>query len=81
MSSITVRRLSEEVHNALKAEAASEGISAEEKIRRILTQHVRPEMQSGLGDELTALVDEFGLTGDGEAFRRIEGDVDPAPFG
>ena len=41
MAQITIRRLPDEVHRALQAEAAREGISAEEKARRLLTAGFR----------------------------------------
>ena len=80
MSTLTVRRLSEEVHRALKAQAAAEGISAEEKVRRILAAHVLADIRGGLGDELGAPVDELGLADDGFSPSRLGGDIDPARF-
>ena len=80
MSTLTVRRLPEEVHRALETQAAAEGISAEERARRILAAHVLADARGGLGDELGALVGELGLAGDGFSPPRIAGDVDPARF-
>ena len=78
MPTLTVRRLPDEVHRALKARAAAEGISAEEKVRRILAEHVLLETRGGLGAELGALVDELGLADDDFSPPRHAEDVDPA---
>lgn len=81
MSTLTVRRLPDEVHRALRAQAAAEGISAEEKARRILAGHVLPEARGGLGRDLAAVVDELGLAGDGFAPTRLSEDIEPAALG
>lgn len=78
MSTLTVRRLSDDVHRALRAQAAAEGISAEEKARRILAGHVLPQARAGLGHDLGTVVDELGLAGDGFAPTRVTDDVEPA---
>ena len=78
MSTLTVRRLPDEVHRALRAQAAAEGISAEEKARRILAGHVLPEASGGLGRELGVLVDELDLAGDGLVSPQLSEDVEPA---
>lgn len=78
MSTLTVRRLPEEVHRALRAQAAAEGISAEEKVRRILAGHVLPKAQAGLGHDLGAVVDELGLADDGFVPPRLSDDVEPS---
>jgi plasmid stability protein len=78
MSTLTVRRLPEEVRRALRAEAAQEGVSAEEKARRILACHVLPEARGGLGRDLGALVDDLGVAGDGFVPPRLSRDVEPA---
>ena len=80
MSTITVRRLAAEVHNAIKAQAAAEGISAEEKVRRVLSERFEPTKQAGLGDELCALADNYDLPTTGPDIARIQGDVEPASF-
>ena len=78
---LTVRRLPEEVHSAIKAEAAAEGISAEEKVRRVLTERFGPETGVCLGDYLQALAERHDLPeggpGDGPDFERIRGDAEP----
>lgn len=81
MSTLNVRRLPEDVHRALRAQAAAEGISAEEKAHRILASHVLPQARAGLGRDLGAMVDELGLAGDGFAPARISGDIKPAQLG
>ena len=77
---LTVRRLTDEVHNAIKAQAAAEGISTEEKVRRVLNERFAPKNHSGLGDELCALADSYDLPKDGPDFERIRDDVEPATF-
>ncbi|MGB6229477.1 MAG: hypothetical protein WBF53_05055 [Litorimonas sp.] len=82
MSTLTVRRLPDIVYRALKAQAAQEGISAEEKARRILALHLQAGVESGLGSEMAGLARELGISD--EAFQlpnRADGDVEPALFG
>lgn len=54
MPVVTVRRLSEETHRALKHRAARHGRSTEAEIRAILDEAVRPEARVEIGSELAA---------------------------
>ena len=80
MPSITVRRLSEEVHRALKAQAAAEGISAEEKARRVLADGVLGRDRKGLGTRMMDRVRELGLEGARVEFPRLPGGIEPLEF-
>lgn len=55
MAQIVVRKLPEEVHNALKARAKRETKSAEAVARDILSDALLPDDQLGFGDRLSAL--------------------------
>lgn len=78
MGSITVRQLSDEVHRALRAQAAKEGISAEEKARRLLTYGLFPEDRPKPGDLLCAIASEVEL--DGTEFQRDRSGIEGAAF-
>lgn len=56
MASITVRNVPDEVHRALKVQAARHGRSAEAEIRDILANAVNPQGRRKLG----ALLAEIG---------------------
>ena len=60
MPVVTVRRLSEETHRALKRRAAQHGRSTEAEIREILDATVRPEKRVRIGTELASLGKRFG---------------------
>lgn len=60
MPVVTVRRLSEETHRALKRRAAQHGRSTEAEIREILDATVRPEKRVKIGSELASLGKRFG---------------------
>ena len=60
MPVITVRKLSEETHRALKQRAAQHGRSTEAEIREILDAAVRPVKRVKIGSELAALGMRFG---------------------
>jgi antitoxin FitA len=62
MPSITVRNVPDEVHRALRVQAAKHGRSAEAEIRDILERAVKPVRRVRLGDELAALGRKIGLT-------------------
>ncbi|MBP0614657.1 plasmid stabilization protein [Jiella sp. KSK16Y-1] len=63
MAQITIRKLSDEIHRALKAQAAHDGISAEEKARRLLAEGLFPPNETGFGDRLRMLADGVDLEG------------------
>jgi plasmid stability protein len=76
MSSVTIRKLPEETHRALKIRAAKHGRSTESEIRSILENAVRP--RTGLGTKLAEIGHDLG--GIDFAFQRDKVPVDPASF-
>lgn len=64
MAMLTVRNLPDDVHRALRVQAALHGRSTEAEVRAILTVAVKPEARIRLGDALTALGREAGVTND-----------------
>ena len=58
MASVTVRKLPEETHRALKLRAAQHGRSTEAEIRSILEAAVRPKL--GIGSALAAIGRSLG---------------------
>jgi len=61
MPSITVRKLPDEVHRALRVRAAIHGRSTEAEIRAILEQAVRPGERLLMGEALARLGRRLGL--------------------
>ncbi len=62
MAMLTIRNLPDEVHRALRVQAAHHGRSTEAEVREILTVAVKPDSRVRLGDALAALSREIGLT-------------------
>jgi len=62
MPVVTIRKLSEETHRALKLRAAHHGRSTEAEMRDILEMAVRPAGRLRLGSALSAMSREAGLT-------------------
>lgn len=60
MAVVTVRKLSEETHRALRVRAAHNGRSTEAEIRAILQEAVRPANRLKVGSELAAFGRRFG---------------------
>ena len=56
MAAVTIRKISEETHRAIKVRAKAKGRSAEAEMRSILDEAVRPAERVGLGSALA----EFG---------------------
>lgn len=77
MAALTVRNLPEEVHRALRVRAAEHGRSAEAEVRAILAAAVLPGQRVRLGDALSALGEQLGLTEEDVAL--IESARDTAP--
>jgi plasmid stability protein len=77
MSAVTIRNLPEEIHRALKVRAAHHGRSTEAEIREILASAVKPDTRVRLGDALSALGREAGLTD--EDFAHLEQTRDGTP--
>ena len=62
MAMLTVRNLPDDVHRALRVQAALHGRSTEAEVREILAQAVKPESRLRMGDALAALGQKIGLT-------------------
>lgn len=62
MAMLTVRNLPDEVHRALRVQAALHGRSTEAEVREILAMAVKPETRLRIGDALAALSSQIGLT-------------------
>ena len=62
MAMLTVRNLPDDVHRALRVQAARHGHSTEAEVREILASAVKPETRVRLGDALAALGRRIGLT-------------------
>lgn len=77
MGMITVRKIPDEVHNALKARAKRHNRSAEAEVRAILEEATRPKERLQMGDALMALGREAGLTD--EDFATLEQIRDKTP--
>jgi plasmid stability protein len=78
MAMLTVRNLPDDVHRALRVQAALHGRSTEAEVREILAMAVKPEARVRVGDALAALSRKIGLTNeDFEVFERVS-DKTPA---
>lgn len=78
MAMLTVRNLPDDVHRALRMQAAHNGRSTEAEVREILGVAVKPEARVRLGEALAALGREIGLTNvDFEVFDQVR-DTTPA---
>ena len=78
MAMLTVRNLPDDVHRALRVQAALHGRSTEAEVREILAVAVKPEARVRLGDALAALGREVGLTNeDFDVFNQVR-DKTPA---
>ena len=62
MAMLTVRNVPDEVHRALRAQAALHGRSTEAEVRNILASAVKPQARLLLGDALSNLSQEAGLS-------------------
>ncbi len=62
MAMLTIRNLPDEVHRALRVRAAENGRSTEAEVREILASAVRPEARIRMGEALSALGREIGIT-------------------
>jgi plasmid stability protein len=62
MASVTIRNLPDEVHRAIRIQAAQHGRSAEAEMRDILERAARPAERIKLGDLLTQIGREVALT-------------------
>lgn len=81
MAMLTVRNLPDDVHRALRAQAAQHGRSTEAEVREILAAAVKPETRLHLGDALAALGRKAGLTNaDFEAIKRVRDNTPAEPL-
>lgn len=72
MAMLTVRNLPNDVHRALRVQAALHGRSTEAEVREILANAVKPERRVRVGDALTALGSTIGLKNeDFEVFDQV----------
>ena len=82
MAILTVRNLPDEVHRALRLQAALHGRSTEAEVREILAIAVKPEARVRLGEALAALSRDIGLTNeDFEVFERVRDRAPALPLG
>lgn len=82
MAMLTVRNLPDDVHRALRMQAALHGRSTEAEVREILALAVKPETRVRLGDALAALSRDMGLTNeDFEVFERVSDKAPAIPLG
>lgn len=82
MAMLTVRNLPDDVHRALRVQAALHGRSTEAEVREILALAVKPEARVRLGDALAALSRDMGLTNeDFEVFERVSDKAPAIPLG
>jgi hypothetical protein len=78
MAMLTVRNLPDDVHRALRVQAAQHGRSTEAEVREILAFAVKPQARLRMGDALAALSREVGLTNeDFKVFQQVR-DKTPA---
>jgi len=81
MAMLTVRNLPDDVHRALRMQAALHGRSTEAEVREILATAVKPESRVRLGDALAALSRDIGLTNeDFEALDRVRDQTPAVPL-
>ncbi|MBG6078190.1 plasmid stabilization protein [Polaromonas sp. CG_9.11] len=82
MAMLTVRNLPDDVHRALRMQAALHGRSTEAEVREILAIAVKPEARVRLGEALAALSRDIGLTNeDFEVFERVRDTAPAMPLG
>ena len=82
MAMLTVRNLPDEVHRALRVQAALHGHSTEAEVREILAAAVKPESRVRMGEALAALGRQIGLTNEDFAvFDRVSDKTPAKPLG
>jgi len=81
MTVLTIRDLPDDVHRALRMQAALHGRSTEAEVHEILAAAVKPEAQIRLGDALTALSRDIGLTNeDFDVLNRVRDQTPAVPW-
>jgi plasmid stability protein len=82
MAMLTIRNLPDDVHRALRVQAALHGRSTEAEVREILATAVKPEARVRMGDALAALGRKIGLTNeDFEVFDQVSDKTPAEPLG
>ena len=81
MAMLTVRNLPDDVHRALRMQAALHGRSTEAEVRDILAAAVKPEARVRMGDALAGLSRDIGLTNeDFEVLDRVRDQTPAVPM-
>ena len=81
MAMLTVRNIPDEVHLALRVRAAENGQSTEAEVRQILANAVNPPNRIKMGDAMSALGQQMGLTNeDVEALEEIRPRIAAEPM-
>ena len=81
MAMLTVRNLPDDVHRALRVQAALHGRSTEAEVREILAMAVKPGSRVRLGDALSELGRNVGLTNeDFEVFQQARDKMPAEPM-
>ena len=81
MAMLTVRNLPDDVHRALRVQAALHGRSTEAEVREILAHAVKPETRVRMGDALATLSRQVGLTNeDFEIFQQVRDQTPAEPM-
>ena len=81
MAMLTVRNLPDDVHRALRMQAALHGHSTEAEVREILASAVKPDTRVRMGDALAALGRKIGLTNDDlEIFNQVRDKMPAKPL-
>lgn len=77
MAALTVRNLPDAVHRALRIRAAQHGRSTEAEVRAILEAAVKPPRRLTMGDALSAMSRQYGLTDQDLALERSRTPAEP----
>lgn len=81
MAVLTVRNVPDDVHRALRVQAARHGRSTEAEVREILAAAVKPEKRIRVGDALSDIGRKIGLTNEDLAvFDRVRDRVPAQPL-
>ena len=81
MAMRTVRNIPDEVHRALRVRAAENGQSTEAEVRQILAHAVNPPNRIKMGDAMSGLGQQMGLTNeDVEALEEIRPRIAAEPM-
>ena len=82
MAMLTVRNLPDDVHRALRVQAARHGRSTEAEVREILAAAVKPEARIRMGEALAALGRTLNLTNaDFDLFDQVRDKTPAKPLG